>query len=120
VRSDPLEHLPLTVLIRADAEGHQLVERQRPFPIGGHQLRRRRSQPKALPHHLSRNPEPGADLFRSVALLHGEPLEGLELVGGMHGLAGDVLVEADLVGVILRVHDDPHRMGPFDRLALGQ
>lgn len=69
---------------------------------------------------MGRHPEPGADLLGAVALLNGEPLEGLELVGGMHGLAGHVLIEADLVGVVLGVHDDPNRMGPLDRLALGQ
>ena len=115
-----LEHLPLPVLIRADAEGHQLVQGQRPVPIGRHQLRRRRAQPEPLAHHMGRHSEPGADLFGSVALLGGEPLEGLELVGGVHGLTGHVFVEADLVGVVLGVHDDPHRMGPLDRLALGQ
>lgn len=30
MRADLLEHLPLAVLIFADAEGHQLIERQRP------------------------------------------------------------------------------------------
>ena len=34
---------------------------------------------------MGRYPEPGADLFGAIALLDGEPIEGLELVGGMHG-----------------------------------
>ncbi len=115
-----LEHLPLPVLILADAEGHQLVQGQRPGPIGRHQFRRRRAQPQPLTHDMGRHPEPGADLLGAVTPLFGEPLEGLELVGGMHGLARHVLVETDLVGVVLGVHDAAHRMGPLDRLALGQ
>jgi len=97
-----------------------LVQRQRPGPIGGHQFRRRRSQPQPLAHDLRRHPEPGADLLGAVALLLGQPPEGLELIGGVHGLAGDVLVEADLMGVIVCVHDHADRVGPLDRLPLGE
>ena len=120
MRPNLLQHLPLTLAVLADAEGGQLVQRQGALPVGRHQFRRRRPEPQPLAHHMGRHPEPGADLFGAVALLHGEPLEGFELIGRMHGLAGHVLVEADLVGVVLGVHDHPHRMGPLDRLALGQ
>lgn len=39
--ADLLQHLPLPVLILADAEGGQLIQSQRPGPIGRHQLRDR-------------------------------------------------------------------------------
>ncbi len=120
VGSDLGQHLPLPVPVLADAEGGQLVQGQRPLPVGGHQLRRRRPQPQPLAHDLGGDPEPRPDLLGAVALLLGEAFEGLELVGGMHGLAGDVFIEADLMGVIVGVHDDPDRMGPLDRLALDQ
>ncbi|MNV53975.1 hypothetical protein D3C71_1461440 [compost metagenome] len=110
----------MPVLILADAEGGQEVQVEGPVAIGRHQLRRRRAQTKALPHHMGRHPETRPYLLRAVALLVRQLAEGLELVGGVHGLAGDVLVEADLMGIVQDVHDHLDRMGLLDRLALHQ
>ncbi|MNE94936.1 hypothetical protein D3C80_1929590 [compost metagenome] len=69
---------------------------------------------------MGQHPEARADLLRAVALLPCQPAEGLELVGRVHGLAGDVLVEADLMGVVQGIDDHLDRMGPLDGLALHQ
>ena len=120
MRSALVEHLTLALLILADAEGHQLVQRQRPVAIGRHEFGRRRPEPQPLTDRLRGHPEAGADLLGTIAPLVREPLEGLELIGRVHGLAGDVLVQTDLVSVIFRIDRHLDRMGPLDRLALDQ
>ncbi|MNS85375.1 hypothetical protein D3C72_1192390 [compost metagenome] len=110
----------MPVLILADAEGGQEVQGERPLAVGRHQFRGRCAQPQALPHHMGRHPETRADLLRAICPLLRQLAESLELIGGMHGLAGDVLVETDLMGVVQSVHHHLDQMGRLDRLALHQ
>ena len=73
---------------------------------------------KALPHHLRRHAKPGRDLFRAKTAFVRELLERLELVGGMQVSPGDVLVEADFVGVVRGIDDAADRLRLPDLLPL--
>jgi hypothetical protein len=65
-----------------------------------HQFRGDSPQPQALPHDVRRYPKTGRDFFRAETAFVCELLERLELVGGVHVLAGDVFVEADFVRIV--------------------
>jgi len=67
---------------------------------------------------MGRHAEPRGDFLRAETPFFGELLERLELVGGMHVLARDILVQADFVGVVRRVDDAADRFGLLDLLAL--
>jgi hypothetical protein len=81
-------------VILGNGEGHQLLQRQGAIAIDLHQFRGDRRQPQALPHHMRPHPEAGRDVFRAETSLLRQPLEGLELVGGMQvlGYASTVLL----------------------------
>src|SRR5882757_7958957 len=105
-------------MILRNSEGHQLVQRQIAFAVDLHQLGRDRAQPQALPHHMWCHAEPGGDFYRAEPAFVGELFERLELVGRMHVLARDVLIEADLVGIVRGVDDAADRFGLLYLLAL--
>ncbi len=67
---------------------------------------------------MRRHAEPGGDFLRAETAFVRQLLEGLELIGGMHVLARDVLIEADFVGVVGGIDDAADRLGLLDLLAL--
>ena len=87
----------LLLVIVADGESHQAIERHFALAVERDQLRTDTRQLEALPHHLNRHAEPRGDIL-VAHLLIGQRLEGVELVGGMHGLADFVFGKADLAG----------------------
>src|SRR5229473_3150296 len=67
---------------------------------------------------MRRYAEASGDFLRAKAAFLRELLEGLELVGGIHVLAGDVLIEADFVRIVRGIDDAADRLGLLDLLAL--
>ncbi|MNL24522.1 hypothetical protein D3C87_1459570 [compost metagenome] len=67
---------------------------------------------------MSRNPEPGGNLFRVPSAIVRKLAEPLELIGGVHGFAGDVLVKADFRRVVLGIQNAADGFGLLDLLAL--
>ena len=62
------------------------------------QLRADAGELEPLPHHCNGDAEPRGDIRVAHAAI-GQRLEGVELVGGMHGLADFVFSKADLCRV---------------------
>ena len=118
VIGQPLVGRFLPGMVLGDGKGHQLVKRQIAVAIDLHQLGRDRAQAQALPHHMRRHAEPGGDFLRAKTAFLRQLLERLELVGGMHVLAGDVFVEADFVRIVRGIDDAADRLGLLDLLAL--
>ena len=88
----------LLLVIVADGESHEAIERHFALAVERNQLRADTRELEPLPHHLNRHAEPRGDIF-VAHLLIGQRLEGVELVGGMHGLADFVFGKADLCRV---------------------
>ena len=88
----------LLLVIVADGERHEAVERHFALAVERNQLRADTRQLEPLPHHLNGHAEPRGDIL-VAHLLIGQRLEGVELVGGMHGLADFVFGKADLCRV---------------------
>ena len=93
-----IPHFLLLLVIVADGERHQAIERHFALAIKRNQLRTDTGELEPLPHHLNRHAEPRRDIL-VAHLLIGQRLEGDELVGGMHGLADFVFGKADLCRV---------------------
>lgn len=113
-------NLRLAGVVLADGEGHQLVEGQGVEAIGRHQHGADRAEAQPPPHEGRGDAEAGPDLLGAPALGLGQVAEGLELVGRMHGEAGDVFVETDLEGVVGGVEQAANGLGLRQPLALGQ
>ncbi|GAB1715803.1 MAG: hypothetical protein NTAFB05_08450 [Nitrobacter sp.] len=111
-------NLFLPHMVLGDGEGHQLVERQPAVTIDLHQLGADRAKPKPLLHHMRGDTEARRDFFRSPSARFRKLAERLELVGGVHGRARDVLVKADLKRVVRRVDDAANGFRLLDLLAL--
>ena len=62
--------------------------------------------------------EPGRDVFGTKPAFLRQLLERLALVGGVHVLARDVLIEADFVRIVRGIDDAADRLGLLDLLAL--
>ena len=116
-----LPNLLLLAVIIAEREGHQLIERHLVLAEGRDQPRAHDGEFEALPHHGRGRAEPGSDRLRPLAVI-GETLEGVELVGGMHGFADDVLREARFRQrrIIGRPHVARHQVVRRDLLVLQQ
>ncbi|MGY3533859.1 hypothetical protein ACVISU_006627 [Bradyrhizobium sp. USDA 4452] len=82
-----------------------LLKRQIAVAIELHQFGRNRAQSQALPYHMRGHAEASRDLLRTEPALVRELSERLELVGRMHALPGDVLVQADLVRIVRGIDD---------------
>ena len=115
----PLEHLLLALVVAADGEGHELVERHAVLGIDVEQLRRDRGEPQALPHHVDRDEERRGDLLLGLALL-AQRQERPELVERVQRRALDVLGEQVLLGDAALANDAGHRRGLGETLLLHQ
>jgi hypothetical protein len=71
------------------------VSASRSSAIERNQLGADARQLQPLPHHLHRDAEPRGDVFIAHAAI-GQRLEGVELIGGVHGLVDFVFGKTDL------------------------
>ena len=115
-----LVDLFLPGMVVGDREGHELVETQVLGPAKVDQARTEIGQPQALANHPGADAEPRGDFLGAPALALVKVAEGFELVGGMHGRAGDVFVQADLPGVQLGFNHAGDGAGLADDLAQRQ
>ena len=104
-------------MIVADGEGHEAVERHFALAVERDQLRadtaslsRCRTTGRVTPNR--------AAISSSLMPLIGQRLEGVELIGGMHGLADFVFGKADLGRILAVQHIARHRMIGLDLLLL--
>ena len=111
-------NLFLPCVILGDGEGHQLVERQAAITIDLHQPRADRAEPKPLAHDMRGDAKAGGDFFRAPSAMFRKLTERLELVGGVHGRARDILVKADFERIVRRVDDAADTLRFLDLLAL--
>jgi hypothetical protein len=82
-------------MVVAERQRHQLVQVDAVLAVQRQQLRRQRRQLQAALHRQHRHAEARRHVLDALALVD-QRLEGLELVGRVHGLAPAVLGEADL------------------------
>ncbi len=118
LRAQLLEHGFLPRMIVGDGIGAKLVERQYAIPVTLHQHRADGGELQPLFHHTGRHAEAGRDILVAQPLLNMQRMEGVELVGGMHGCSHFVFREADFEGVMLALQHTADRLGLGDFLAL--
>jgi hypothetical protein len=85
----------LRLVIVGHGEGHDAFEVEFAFPVSGDDLGADIGELEPLPDNQRRHAEPGGDIVLAHAAIS-ERLEGVELVGGVHGLADFVFGKADL------------------------
>ena len=117
---DRLPNLLLALMVGADREGHELVERHAVLGIDVEQLAARRtaSRSRCLTT-ATRDEKRRGDLLLALALL-AQRQKGAELVERMQRRALDVLGEAVLLGDSLGAHDAGDRRGLGQALLLHQ
>jgi hypothetical protein len=100
-------------------EGHQLVESHFLRAVKGDEVRIDDGQLETLAHDGRGHAEAGRDFLRPLAVL-GKRVKRLELVGGVHRFADDVLGQADLARILVVEDIAGNRLGLGDVLALRQ
>ena len=114
-----LPHAFLRLGIVGDGEGHDAFEIEVAFPVGGDDLAADIGELEPLADDERRHAEPGGDIVLAHAAI-GQRLEGVELIGGVHGVADFIFGKADLDRVLAVQHVARHGMIVLDLLALGE
>ena len=113
-RLDRIPDLNLTLVIRIDREGHQLLQRHLVLGIKLEQGRGHSGEFQALFDYLRRDEESGRDLFIALTLLP-KRHEGAELIKRVQGCTLHVLSERVVFGEDRRI-GIPHDAGNGRRL----
>ena len=107
---DRLPYLLLALMVGADREGHQLVERHLILGIDLQQPGRHGGQPQPLLHHRDRDKKHRRDLLLALPLLP-QRLERPELIQRMQRRALHILRQAVLLGDALGADNARDRRG---------